>query len=360
MIRCVQNINRIIERSLIRVKTFIAYKIRLNATIELNLTIVIIAGLFLFPSSVRAIDPGIVNLTSTRTFDINHNFTSQANYSIDLTVNANEDCYNVYNDGSKWGWDAGSPDVTAGYYSPHYQESGSGLRFTNVDISQGAIIMSAYLTFTARLDTESSGTRTRIIGDKEPDAAAFGTLADYQSRRGTDVGGADNTKRTTSEVSWDNIEPWLPGNQYNSPDISSVIQEIVDQPGWTSGNHLALFWDDHEGRSDTVWYAARDGYSYRGSVKDVDSSIDSPVLHIVYLPSSNTTTLPAATTSVLPVSTTKTTGISTTPSSATTSQTTTISEQESGLTFPWWAWLIVGVVICLLILIWWRRDSTKY
>lgn len=204
-----------------------------------------------------------------------YGFASGLN-TVNLTVDANEDCFNVYYTDSAWGFDNGSIDVTAGYYSPHYQRSGSGIRFSNVNIPQGATITSAYLTFTSRLDTEGTTARTMIVGDKEPDAAAFSTLANYQARRGTDVGGANNNLRTTAEVYWDNIGPWTPGNQYTSPDISSIIQEIIDQPGWTSGNHLALFWDDHEGRSDAVNYAARDGYSYRGS------NTECPQLHVEY------------------------------------------------------------------------------
>ncbi len=50
-------------------------------------------------------------------------------------------------------------------------------------------------------------------------------------------------------MSWDNIPAWTQDTEYQSPDISAIVQEIVNQAGWVSGNHLVLFWDDHEGRS---------------------------------------------------------------------------------------------------------------
>jgi hypothetical protein len=149
------------------------------------------------------------------------------------------------------------------------------MRFANIKIPQGATITKAYLIFTTKYTESGTGCNTTITGDKEPDAAAFTNLADYQARRGTAVGGADDTKRTTTQVNWDGIPGGLAqGDQFDSPYITSVIQEIVDQPSWTSGNHLALFWDDHVGQSTSGGW--RGAYSYLGS------SNSSPILHIEY------------------------------------------------------------------------------
>jgi len=202
-----------------------------------------------------------------------YGFSSGSN-TLDLAINTWTDETGVYNDGTNWVWDLGDIDDSIGNFTPETQKFGSGLRFANVNIPQGATITYAYLTFTSRTDESGTVTRSVIVGDKETDAAAFSNLADYQSRLGKDVGGADNTKRTSVQVTWDKIGPWQSGNQYQSPDISSVIQEIVDQPGWTSGNHLALFWDDHEGRSDPG--AAREAFTY------LKANTESAKLHIVY------------------------------------------------------------------------------
>ena len=206
-----------------------------------------------------------------------------ATTSVNSTISAGTDYVDVYYDGTSRVWDIGDIDVFAGYFDPTIQRCGTGLRFANIDIPQNAIITAAYLTFTSRIDASAVTVNTVITDDKEADAAAFTTLADYQARRGTDVGGADNTKRTMAQVSWDNIEPWITGNQYQSSDISSVIQEIVDQTGWVSGNHLALFWDDYTGRStaqgilsNSSTWAGREAYSY------LLSPAQSPQLHIEY------------------------------------------------------------------------------
>ena len=322
---------------------------------------------------------------------------SSGSNTVDLSIDANENCFNVYYGGSSWGSDNGSIDVTAGYYSPHYQKSGSGMRFANANIPQGAVITSAYLTFTSRLDAEGTTTRTMVVGDKEADAAPFSTLADYQSRRGTDVGGIDNSLRTNAEMIWDNIGPWLPGNQYRSPDISSVVQEIVDQPDWTSGNHLALFWDDHEGRSDIVNYAARDGYSYRGS------NTESPELHIKYVYSGsayyqpswgsgigyggsttlqylvtvNTNTMQVGnynaqlSVNVPPAFNSSFTKFLSYPysfdlisasnaGSSTTTSTLSTSTTLNG-TLPWWPWAVIPIVIIgIVVLVWLQGKSSAH
>ena len=151
-----------------------------------------------------------------------------------------------------------------------------GMRFANANIPKNARITSAFLTFTSRMDLSATSVNTRIIGDKEADAAGFSTFADYQSRRGTAIGGHDDTKLTTARITWDNIEPWLTNHQYRSPDISTIIQEIISQPGWTNGNHLAVFWDDHEGRSSPVRWAGREALSY------LSANDKSVKLHIEY------------------------------------------------------------------------------
>ena len=60
---------------------------------------------------------------------------------------------------------------------------------------------------------------------------------------------ANNNYITTAQVNWDNIGAWTISTQYNSPNISSVIQELVNQGSWTSGDYIGLWFDDYDGRS---------------------------------------------------------------------------------------------------------------
>jgi hypothetical protein len=49
-------------------------------------------------------------------------------------------------------------------------------------------------------------------------------------------------------------------SKYNSSDIASVIQEVVSRAGWSSGNSIALFWEDFSNVS-SIYH---EGYSYDG------------------------------------------------------------------------------------------------
>jgi hypothetical protein len=197
-------------------------------------------------------------------------------YILDLSVGAVTDCIDIYYNGSTWSKDYPEPYLATGYGKVSEQRWGNGFRFSNVNIPQNATITSAIVTFTAYRDFSNTTVNTRIVGNKEVDAGPFTTYDDYAGRRGTDAGGANNSKRTTAQLSWDNIAPWITDNMYQSPDISTIVQEIINQPDWVSGNHLALFWDDHEGRSSVTLNAARSAYSYYGS------SSKCPRLHIEY------------------------------------------------------------------------------
>ena len=150
-----------------------------------------------------------------------------------------------------------------------YYKLGGGYRFLNIPIKQGTVIKNAYLTVTASSssDTEEYGDANSVIaGNDEDNAGVFSDLADYQSSCGTRCGGANNDKRTTASVDWNAIEPFTIDEEYQSPDISSVVQEIIDRPNWQSGNSLVLFWEDHGGD----WYPdspqpLRTVYGYDGS-----------------------------------------------------------------------------------------------
>jgi hypothetical protein len=134
-----------------------------------------------------------------------------------------------------------------------------GLRY-QLDIPAGAIIDSATVRFT--VDEVSTGTADlNIQVEAADDAAPFRTGAGNLSGRA----------RTTASV------PWTPtawttvnasGPDQTTPDIASVLQRVIDRPGWAEGNHAALLIsgtgrrtaDSHEGGSakaatlDITWH----------------------------------------------------------------------------------------------------------
>jgi hypothetical protein len=99
-----------------------------------------------------------------------------------------------------------------------------GMRFQGVDIEPGARITSATLQF--QVDEVSTGAVSLII---EGEAS--------------DDGNISSRPRTTSFV------PWSPpdwntvgeaGPDQQTPDLSAILQEIVDRDGWVTGGSVVL------------------------------------------------------------------------------------------------------------------------
>ena len=104
-----------------------------------------------------------------------------------------------------------------------------GMRFQNVAIPQGSSIATAEIEFETD-ETDTGTTNVLISGQDADDAAIFVDTAFNISSRPT----------TTATVPWA-ISPWnTVSEKHVSPDISSIVEEIVGRPGWSSGNDLVL------------------------------------------------------------------------------------------------------------------------
>jgi hypothetical protein len=200
---------------------------------------------------------------------------STLGHTLEVQQNSALDNINIFYDSANWDIHP-NLQILVGYNGNVRYKAGSGIKFNNIIIPPGVAISNAYITVRgyalANLDTVKS----RITGNLELNPASFSTLADYQSRRGTVVGGADDLKITTAQVDWDAIAHFLADTWYNSPDISTVIQELINQVGWISGQSLALFWDDHDNRSTQSNNVSRTVKAY------AKSALESPILHIEY------------------------------------------------------------------------------
>ena len=119
-----------------------------------------------------------------------------------------------------------SSDLELGFDGPTPQIC--GVRFLNVTIPMGVTINSASIQFTAKAN--AGDPTIDIYGDLSVDAAKF-TLAD------DDLSGRD---ATTASVDWSSIPAWTGGEVYSTPDLTAIIQEIVNQGGWVSGNVMAI------------------------------------------------------------------------------------------------------------------------
>ena len=111
-----------------------------------------------------------------------------------------------------------------------------GLRFRNVALPAGVTINRAYVQFTT--DEANSGTTNlKVYGQAADNAAAFATGTNNISARA----------RTTAQVAWNSVPAWptvgAATADQRTPDIKTILQEIVARPGWVSGNALVLLVD---------------------------------------------------------------------------------------------------------------------
>lgn len=133
-------------------------------------------------------------------------------------------------------WSATEQDISSGYLmigddrtytAPYYM---SAMRFTNVDAPRNAQIVDARL----KISSISEGFRGQIYGVIQAETADDAT--DFSSRYIGAIG------KTTAATDWDHKSAWPANTYYTSPDISSVIQEVVGRPGWNSGNSISIFY----------------------------------------------------------------------------------------------------------------------
>lgn len=136
-----------------------------------------------------------------------------------------------WNDHVSWGLDASQ--VSVGGFTDGRQYNG-GLRFHNVNIPQGAKIVSAVLKMCSDHTCEGTGARWNIYGQNAGDCDEFSTKEEFEAR-----------PKTVANVDTGFFPGWVEGQWYESPEISAIIQEIVNRPDWESGNALALLLFGH-------------------------------------------------------------------------------------------------------------------
>lgn len=143
-----------------------------------------------------------------------------------------------------------------------------GARFLNVPVPQGATIDSASISLYAHA-AESSSIVFAIAAEDVDDSVTFsGTHDPYMAWQ----------VKTTAVVEW-TPGAWSADTWYESADIASVIQEIVDRDGWASGNSLVLL---VYAKDDTqAGYRPARMYDYAGNVYG-------PILNITYSESGGT------------------------------------------------------------------------
>lgn len=139
----------------------------------------------------------------------------------------------------------------------------SGIVFTSVSIPPGSTITSATIRFVAATNQAVNACNLLINGELDVSPASFSTYANFNGR-----------VTTTASVDWDDVPDWTKNREYFTPDISSIVQEIVNLPGWIGvANSITIFIRDNTSTNG----AYRDAYSL-----DTAGAGQVPVLYITY------------------------------------------------------------------------------
>lgn len=136
-----------------------------------------------------------------------------------------------------------SHEMTKGIFTVH-----TGLRYQDLRIPRGAVITKAQIRFTSEA-LNTSDAKLSIKAESVGNSTTFKNEDNNISDRPT----------TNAEVVWDNNNNFpLSDESLLSPDISSVIQEVVNRGDWCGGNNLNII---VEGLS-SVLSSAREASSF--------------------------------------------------------------------------------------------------
>jgi hypothetical protein len=104
----------------------------------------------------------------------------------------------------------------------------SGFRFNNIQIPRNAVIEDAYIAFS--VDGEyTAPINVNIYGEASSNPPTFSSTNTPAQR-----------PITSAFASWNITDRWLLGEKRNTPNLSMLVQEIVNRGDWNSGNSLAV------------------------------------------------------------------------------------------------------------------------
>ncbi len=153
-----------------------------------------------------------------------------------------------------------SSDIELVYDGTTYGNQVIGLRFTGLNIPQGATISKAYIQFTCD-EKKTAATSVTIRGEAADNSAAFTTASKNVSNR----------TKTTASVAWNNIPAWNTVNAATSnertPELQTIVQEIVNRTGFTTSSAMTFI---------ITGTGTRTAHAYEGS------SAKAPLLYIEY------------------------------------------------------------------------------
>lgn len=144
-------------------------------------------------------------------------------------------------------------DLVVGYVlTAAVQNASFAARFQDVPIPRTARIRSAVIRL------EAANSRADVVVNGRIDGLLAGnsdtpTHAEFDGGVVDAVGhGRLTNLRTRAQVAWSGIAATTGGADFDTLDISLVVQEIIAHPDWEEGNAMTFFLGDEDHESDQV------------------------------------------------------------------------------------------------------------
>lgn len=163
-----------------------------------------------------------------------------------------------YRWGSGW-FQFNQPSWWLGNRGPTSYASNNGGVFNNITIPQGSIITTAYLKLMGHGAINNNDCNVNIYFEN----ADAGVAATSEAE--------GNALVLTNAIAWSEIEAFTYGEWYNSPELKTILQTIIDRSGFASGNDIQVVIKDNSSTEN----AYRDARAW-----DFSSGVNAVELHI--------------------------------------------------------------------------------
>ncbi len=100
--------------------------------------------------------------------------------------------------------------------------------FDSVTIPQGSVITSAYVTFQALSNQSGTNCNVECFFEDVDDAAPPTNTTEA------------NALSLTSPVEWNNVPAWTINTDYDTPELKTILQPVIDRPGFFSGHKVQI------------------------------------------------------------------------------------------------------------------------
>ena len=155
-----------------------------------------------------------------------------------ITKKVNNEMDSIEEEISSGSMDDGSSDLELVWEKPDNDDKGAqlvGIRFDGLNIPKEAIIETAYIQFT--VDEPNKSTEQFDVDIYVEDVANSAPFT-------KDSYNISSRDKTNSSVEWKDIPLWTEeheaGEDQQTPDLSSLVQEIVNMDDWNEGNAISF------------------------------------------------------------------------------------------------------------------------